>query len=52
MRFFGGLGTAEIARALGISSSTVKRNWNEPTAWLTREMEKGDRGNSGGVVKD
>ena len=46
LRFFGGLAVEQIADVLGVSSSTVKRDWNVAKAWLTREMKKGSRGNS------
>lgn len=46
LRFFGGLAIEDIAEALGISPSTVKRDWNVAKAWLTRQMKKGNRGNS------
>jgi RNA polymerase sigma factor (TIGR02999 family) len=52
LRFFGGLATEEIALVLDISPSTVKRDWNVAKAWLTRQMKKGNRGNTGGVGKD
>ncbi len=52
LRFFGGLATEEIAEVLGISASTVKRDWNVAKAWLTREMKKGSRGDTGAVAKD
>jgi DNA-directed RNA polymerase specialized sigma24 family protein len=39
MRFFGGLGTDEIAAVLDVSSNTVMRDWNMAKAWLRREME-------------
>ena len=52
LRFFGGLAIEEIARVLGVSSSTVKRDWNVAKAWLTRQMKKGNRENSGGVAKN
>jgi RNA polymerase sigma factor (TIGR02999 family) len=52
LRFFGGLATEEIAEVLGISSSTVKREWNVAKAWLTRQMKKGNSGNTGAVAKD
>lgn len=52
LRFFGGLATEEIAQALGISASTVKREWNVAKAWLTREMKKGNRGDAGAVGKN
>lgn len=40
LRFFGGLSIEETADALGISTPTVKRNWNVAKAWLTREMSR------------
>jgi len=52
LRFFGGLATEEIAEVLGISPSTVKRDWNVAKAWLTRQMKKGSRGDSRPVAKD
>ena len=50
LRFFGGLAIEEVAEALDISPSTVKRDWNVAKAWLTRQMKKGNRGNSGRVA--
>jgi RNA polymerase sigma factor (TIGR02999 family) len=38
MRFFGGLSTDETASALGVSPSTVKRNWSVARSWLFREL--------------
>ncbi len=38
MRFFGGLNNEEIAAALGISPSTVKREWSTARLWLKREL--------------
>lgn len=52
LRFFGGLATEEIAEVLNISPSTVKRDWNVAKAWLTRQMKRGDRANTGRVAKD
>ena len=52
LRFFGGLATDEIAEVLGISASTVKRDWNVAKAWLTRQMKKGSRGKAGAVAKN
>lgn len=52
LKFFGGLATEEIAEVLGISASTVKRDWNVAKAWLTRAMKKGNRGNRGAVAQD
>jgi RNA polymerase sigma factor (TIGR02999 family) len=51
MRFFGKLATDEIAEVLGISASTVKRDWNVAKAWLTRQMKKGSRGKTGAMAK-
>ena len=41
MRFFGGLSVEEIGEILGISRSTVKREWNVAKAWLSRQMKRG-----------
>jgi len=38
LRFFGGLTIDETAHALGISPSTVKREWTVAKAWLFREI--------------
>lgn len=38
MRFFAGLTEDEIAAALGVSSRTVKREWNVAKAWLHGEF--------------
>ena len=51
LRFFGGLATDEIAEVLGISASTVKRDWNVAKAWLTRQMKKGGRGKTRAVAE-
>lgn len=40
MRFFGGLSIEETAEALGVSASTVKRDWLAAKAWLYRDMSK------------
>ena len=37
-RYFGGLTIEETAEALGISESTVKREWLMARAWLEREL--------------
>lgn len=39
LRYFGGLGEAEIAEALDISTRTVKRDWSVARAWLYRRMQ-------------
>ena len=38
LRFFGGLETREIEEVLGISRSTVDREWRTARAWLKREL--------------
>jgi len=52
LRFFGGLSTEQIAAVLGVSPSTVKRDWNVAKAWLSREMKRGNRGDAGAVAKN
>jgi RNA polymerase sigma factor (sigma-70 family) len=52
LRFFGGLAVEDIAEVLGISASTVKRDWNVAKAWLTSQMKKRNRGNPGTVVQN
>lgn len=37
-RFFAGMTTDEIARALELSPATVKRDWQLARAWLNREL--------------
>ena len=39
-RFFGGLSIEDTALALGISPTTVKRDWTTARAWLYRETRK------------
>jgi DNA-directed RNA polymerase specialized sigma24 family protein len=38
LRFFGGLTSEEAARSLGISESTVAREWQFARVWLHREL--------------
>jgi RNA polymerase sigma factor (TIGR02999 family) len=45
LRFFVGLGTAEIAELLRLSDRTVRRDWNFARAWLRKEL--GGDGKSG-----
>jgi RNA polymerase sigma factor (TIGR02999 family) len=42
MRFFGGLSIEETAGVLGVSSTTVKRDWASARAWLRREVGKSE----------
>jgi RNA polymerase sigma factor (TIGR02999 family) len=39
LRFFGGLELEETASALGLSISTVQREWRMARAWLRRELK-------------
>lgn len=41
LRFFGGLSIEETAYLLGVSSTTVKREWSFAKAWLQRELVRG-----------
>jgi len=43
LRFFGGLSIEEAAGVMGVSRTTVKRNWNLSKAWLARELHRGDQ---------
>jgi RNA polymerase sigma factor (TIGR02999 family) len=52
LRFFGGLTTEEAADVLGVSRSTVKRDWNVAKAWLTRQMKKGTHAKSRAMAQD
>lgn len=42
LRFFGGLTVEETAEVLGISASSVKREWQAARAWLYRELTPDD----------
>ena len=42
LRYFAGLSTEETARCLGVSETTVKRDWRFARAWLRREMTPDD----------
>lgn len=52
LKFFGGLASEEIAEVLGISESTVKRDWNVAKALLTREMKRRGTVNVGELAED
>ena len=41
LRYFTGLGIEETAAAMGISPTTVKREWAMARAWLKRELGAG-----------
>ena len=38
LRFFGGLSEEQTAKVLGVSTSTVRRQWKLAKAWLHREI--------------
>jgi len=40
LKFFGGLSNEDTADVLGISTSTVKRDWTTARAWLYRELNR------------
>jgi RNA polymerase sigma factor (TIGR02999 family) len=40
LRFFGGLTGDEMAKVLGVSAPTVKRDWSTAKTWLYRELSK------------
>jgi RNA polymerase sigma factor (TIGR02999 family) len=43
LRFFAGLEIEQAAKVLGISSRTVKRQWQYARAWLYRELESKEK---------
>ena len=44
MRFFGGMGVAEVAHALGVGKDSVKADWKAARTWLKRELSRGEAG--------
>lgn len=40
LKFFGGLSIEDTAAVMGVSSSTVKRDWVTARAWLHRELDR------------
>ena len=38
LRFFAGLSNDEIGRVIGVSATTVKREWRMARLWLYREL--------------
>jgi RNA polymerase sigma factor (TIGR02999 family) len=41
MKFFGGLSAPEISEVLGISRSTIDRDWATARVWLHRQIQRG-----------
>jgi DNA-directed RNA polymerase specialized sigma24 family protein len=42
LRFFGGLNIAETAEVLGVSPSTIDRQWRLTRAWLYNQLQNAD----------
>jgi len=42
LRFFGGLSIPETAKALGLSTATIERDWRTARAWLRTELPDGE----------
>ena len=40
LRFFGGLSIEDTAQVIGVSRTSIKREWATARAWLRREMGK------------
>lgn len=40
LRFFGGLNNDDVAEVLGVSTSTIEKQWRQVRAWLSREMSE------------
>jgi RNA polymerase sigma factor (TIGR02999 family) len=40
LRFFGGLSIEDTSEVLGVSPSTIKRDWNTARVWLYRELDR------------
>jgi RNA polymerase sigma factor (sigma-70 family) len=40
LRYFAGMENQEVARALGISLTSVERSWAYARSWLHRELKK------------
>ena len=47
LRYFGGLTESEVAEVLGLSRSTVTREWHTARAWLYRWITNGQPGRPG-----
>lgn len=41
VRYFGGCGIEETAKVVGVSVTTVKRDWAAAKAWLSYELKRG-----------
>jgi RNA polymerase sigma factor (TIGR02999 family) len=43
LKFFGGLSIEDTAQVVGVSRTTIKREWATARAWLRREMAKSEK---------
>ena len=41
-RYFGGMTVAEVAKALGVSGTTIEQDWRLARAWLAGRLGGGD----------
>ena len=48
LRFFSGLSIEDTAQVMGISESTVKRDWNTARVWLFRELDRTQQARTAG----
>ncbi len=44
LRFFGGLEQTDVAQVMGVSVSSVERDWRAARAWLRRDLLSADAG--------
>lgn len=51
LRFFGGLSLEDTAEVLGVSVSTVTREWRMARAWLYRRISEGGGEGKGGLSR-
>jgi RNA polymerase sigma factor (TIGR02999 family) len=52
LRYFAGLSADETAAVLGISASTLAREWRFARAWLVRRLGEGEAPGGGGRVDE
>ncbi|MGH9833365.1 MAG: ECF-type sigma factor, partial [Blastocatellia bacterium] len=51
LRYFGGLTEAGAAEVLGISISTLKREWGFAKVWLLRQLSSAEPGGAGETTR-
>src|SRR5262245_52934952 len=52
LRYYTGLSVEETAEVIGVSVSTIKRDWRYARAWLASELSRSDSGALGGGDAD